>query len=61
MRVKVEIELEVTTDYTEIIGCTKENFKEHIEFVIREEMIADHAGDLDYVSVVNSITFPEES
>lgn len=60
MRVKVELELVVTTDWTEIEGCSKENFKEHIEFVLREELIADRVGDLDYVSVVNSITFPEE-
>lgn len=57
MRVKVEIELEVTTDYTEIVGCTEENFKEHIQFVLKDMYQADHVGDIDFVSLVN-ITFP---
>jgi len=59
MRVKVELELEVITDYKEIAGCTEENFKEHIKYILTEQLLSDNVGDLDYVSVINNITFPE--
>lgn len=57
MRVKIEVELEITTDWKEIEGCTEENFKEHIIFVLKDSFMADSRGDLDYVSVINKIEF----
>jgi hypothetical protein len=59
MRVKVELELEVTTDYTEVSGATKENFQEHVEIMLRHLFISESVGDLDYICVINKIEFPD--
>ena len=59
MRVLVELELEVTTEPSEVEGCTKENFQDHVKIVLRDTFQADHGGELNYICMVKKIEFPE--